>query len=257
MDAEPAHRACAELRFAEGLRRRSAEARAEATVREAAGLALLEGARVDPSFLRQTVSELSQEESGSGRGLSPDLAIAIGCWKATWSITRILPPLNPGKAAATSRPAVSFRKLFSDMQRHYGSALVAGGLATVEQISIPRDPARWAAALAFLDSTQEDAVTLAARAWALLVLDDPFPHGSQVMGTLAAKWILADRGVEPSAVSVLSAHAVSQRAGYQAALARAKRGDWEQWDDFFVQTIVEGCAVGQQIATRVQAGIPD
>ena len=55
---EDAYRACATLRFAEGLRRRAPEARAEAAVQEAVAAAWLEGARVDASVVREAAMEL-------------------------------------------------------------------------------------------------------------------------------------------------------------------------------------------------------
>ncbi len=245
------HAACAELRFAEGLRRRSEEARAEATVREAAGLALLEGARVDPEVLRDTVRDLRAPEV-----LDPDLAVAVGAWKAAWSVTRRLPRLNPGPGGASGVGIAPLRQVIAQVQRQYGSGLVHSRIAGVEQVAIPEEPVRWADVLRAIEAPRLSALESAGRAWALLTLESPFPHGNQLTGILVAKWILSSRGVEPTGASVLSAHPLGQRAGYEASLSAIERGDWRPWKEFFAETLVRGAEVGQQVARHVQAGRP-
>ena len=251
VDEQRVHDACAELRFAEGLRRRSEEARAESTVREAAGLALLEGARVDPELLRSTVREspiLPQQAAG--------MAVAVGAWKAAWGVFRRLPRLNPGPGGGASGPPVPLRQVLADMQREYGSELARVGIAAAEKVTLPKDPQRWSAVLAAVEAPGLSALRSASRAWALLALEEPFFHGSQLMGVLAAKWILASRGVEPTGVSVLSAHPVADRAGYERALGAIRAGDWHLWEEFFAAAIVKGAEVGQLVARHVQAGKP-
>ncbi len=253
MDEQSAHQACAELRFAEGLRRRAEEARAEAAIREAASLALLEGARVPPSVLREAAHRTGTPHSTFGG--EPDLAVGLGAWKAAWTITDTLPPLNQArKDGQRGADPLPLRRMFAGIQRDYGSYLASVGLARPNEVTLPKDPARWAALLQVIGDPKPTAIRTAARTWALLVIEDPFPTGSQVMGVLGAKWILATRGVEPTAVSVLSALAVERRGDYDAALDGVRAGDWEPWEQFFIRALIRGTEVGQGIARQVQAG---
>lgn len=250
MSVDEVHEACAQLRFAEGLRRRWEEARAESAIREACGLALLAGARVSPTQLRAVVVTGRQD----GR-LGPDLAVALGAWKATWTIVSGLPPLNvrSGRGPAKSS-GLSLRQSLAGMQRDYGGYLAEVGLADPAQLTIPRDPTQWGQLLAGLEGDTQPALTLAGRAWAALTVLEPFEVGSELMGILTAKLVLAQRGVEPTAVSVLTALAVEQRARYQLALAEIRAGESAEWDQFVADAVVRGCEVGQQVAREVQAG---
>jgi hypothetical protein len=61
------HAACSQLRFAEGLRRRWREARAEAAIQEAVGISFIEGVRLPAADLRVLVSQadaLDQVDAG-------------------------------------------------------------------------------------------------------------------------------------------------------------------------------------------------
>lgn len=255
------HRACADLRFAEGLRRRSAEARAEASVREACSLARLEGARVDPDVLRERVmggfSVGSDAGFGDVRALQADLVIGMGAWRATWSVVSTLPELN--RRAPSSSAPKPLRSLLAGMHRDYASLLVARGLCDTSEVAMPRDPNRWAEMLSRISgdggsSSGGSAAERAATAWALFVMEEPFSVGNRVMGPLVAKRILAEQGVEPTAVSVISLLATEQAGQYRAALGEASAGRWEPWFDFFCRAVIRGCEVGQRVALRVQAG---
>ena len=70
---DEAHAALADLRFSEGLRRGWEEARAEAAVREAAALSIIEGARTSVDDVRA----LSMADEG-GAASDPGAALALG-----------------------------------------------------------------------------------------------------------------------------------------------------------------------------------
>lgn len=254
MDEESVHRASAALRFAEGLRRRSEEARAEATIREAAGLALLQGARVSPAELREFTAGSDPEALAAQP--APDMAAALGCWRATWRVIDSLGPLNPPPGFRSAARPVPWRQMLSAVQRDYASFTVPAGLTDPAAVNLPRNPDRLAALLRLLETESGSALKRASFAWALFAIEKPFHAASELMGTLAAKRILANAGVEPTGVSVLAAAAVERQGEYRDALAAAGGGQWEPWQEFFAGAVVRGCEVGQKIVREVQAGRP-
>ena len=78
---DEAHAALAELRFCEGLRRGWEEARAEAAVREAAALSIIEGARTTVDDVRA----LSMADEG-GAASDTGAALALGIWSSQWRL---------------------------------------------------------------------------------------------------------------------------------------------------------------------------
>lgn len=224
---------------------------------------------MDPAFLRERVVSGVEEVTE----LPADLVIGLGAWRAGWSVISQLPALNQrsrgpaGRApSATMRP--SLRSLAAGMQRDYGSLLVAKELASPDQITMPLNPRRWGQMLDQIEGVGGDlfgaddpvpsgtasATERAAVAWAMLVLEEPFAVGNRVMGPLLAKYILAERGVEPTAVSVITVLATEKAGEYRSALNSAAAGDWEPWVAFFRRSVIRGCEVGQHIALQVQAG---
>lgn len=244
------HQACAELRFAEGLRRRAAEARAEATVWEACSLARLEGARVDPGQLREQIMRWDRGPTDTAKG-SADLAVGFAAWRALWTVVSALPELNP--RSPQSHPETPLRALLAGAHRDYASVLAAWGLADPAKIAIPRHPEKWGQTLYLLASPQADAVTEAATLWGVLATSQPFDVGSGVVGAVASKHLLARRGVEPTAVSVLSLHAVEKPGEHLAALDQAARGAWDPWLTFFRHSVIRGAQEGLVITRHVQA----
>ncbi|MFC2778495.1 MAG: hypothetical protein ACFN4K_10645, partial [Pauljensenia sp.] len=98
---EEAHAALADLRFSEGLRRGWQEARAEASIREAAALAIIEGARTSVDDVRAA----SMSDRG-GPSSDPASALACGIWRSQWSLASRFPPLNTRSAARPRTPSV-------------------------------------------------------------------------------------------------------------------------------------------------------
>lgn len=243
-----AHEACARLRFAEGLRRRSAQARVESAIREASALALLSGARVPPARLR----ELTMADPNVAPVNSVDEAVAIGTWRATWSLLDSLPPLNERRSTRGVEVPLSAR--LAGWHRDLAASLVDAGLADLRQVTIPRDPQRWQQLRQFLAAdTGGPALQRAARAWALLTIEDPFAVAGEALGPLYAKWLLAVEGVEPSGVAVISALS-NEGPRRAAALEAVRAGDWEPWYDFVAQSVIRGCEVGESLVRQVQAG---
>ena len=246
-----AHEACSRLRFAEGLRRRSAQARAESAIREASALALLSGARVPPARLR----ELTMADPNVAPVDSADEAVAIGAWRATWSLLDSLPPLNERRSAGVSTPArTPLAARLAGWHRDLAASLVDAGLADLGQVTIPRNPQRWQQLRQFLAAdTDGSALQRAARAWALLTIESPFAVAGEALGPLYAKWLLAVEGVEPAGVAVISALS-NEGPRRAAALEAVRAGDWEPWYDFVAQSVIRGCEIGESLVRQVQAG---
>lgn len=243
------HEACSQLRFAEGLRRRAAEARAETSVNEAVALARLEGARIQPAVLR--VEALSWNNDRL-KAVPPDLAVGLAAWRASWSVIAELADLNP--KVPTLNQSLPLRSVMARIHRDYASVLATHGLANPDKIAIARDPERLSQILAAASEPGQNAVLRAARLWALMVIDEPFEVGNSVVGILGAKFLLAQDGVEPTGVSVLTLRAATRQGEYQQALGAARGGDWDSWVEFVQKSVIGGCDEGTKITRRVQAG---
>lgn len=234
--------ACADLRFAEGLRRRSAESRAEAAIREACALAMLEGARVSSEALREEVMD------PRGAAFFPDQAIAVGYWRAAWSLVSALPELNQRGQKERVRP-LPWRQRLSGWHTDMGVYRSQVGLCLSDAVGVPTNPRRVPGLIADLDHAQ--GVEGAALAWKRLATEPLFAFGNDALGALAAKQILAQSGVEPTAVAVISYLAAKNPARYRELVLS---GDESLWTGFLGESIVAGAEVGQQIARLVQAG---
>ena len=139
-----AHAALADLRFSEGLRRGWEEARAEAAVREAAALSIIEGARTSVDDVRA----LSMADDG-GAASDPGAALALGIWRSQWNLASRFPALNTrshggARVAPTPLPA-----LIAGLHRDACSGLVAAGLVESRCVAVPADPSLLAPALAY------------------------------------------------------------------------------------------------------------
>lgn len=227
---EALHRACAQLRFAEGLRRGSNEARAEAAVQEAAALSSLLGIQIPPTRIRELTMAPEQ-------ATDPGERAALGVWRATWSLLDSLPPLN---ARPERKPPSPWPAVVAGWHRDLNSFLVAAGDIDSAEVGIPTSLTAMRSLTGGGDATMR-----AATVWKAFVDDPPFEYGSVVLGALAAKRILALSGVEPTGVCVLGVVAGREPGRVQSE---------QKWDDFFVQSVIDGCDFGQRIARSVQAG---
>ena len=244
------YRACSGLRFAEGLRRRSAEARAEAAVQEGVALGSLIGIRVSPEDLRGAAVNAESFVSKD-----PSLAGALGVWRAAWALLSGLPPLNARKPVReVPRP---WPARVASWHRDICSFLVAAGLMDAGAVALPSSTA----AIQVLQRSG-DAAERAQLAWRAFTVDPPFEYGSAVIGALCAKQILAEEGIEPTGVAVLGAFAAANPAAFPPAepndgarlCADAGRTVGDTWGPFLEQSIKIGCAKGLEIARFVQAG---
>lgn len=249
-----AHRACADLRFAEGLRRGWEEARAEAAVQEAVLLSWMEGARGSAAELR----ELTTAGKSSFQGVASDagLATMLGIWRAAWGVESALSPLN-----ATSKDAVRqvrrptpIPAMLGTINKEVCSVLAASGHVKTEQVAIAADPASLQQVLRLAGSSQGSATSRAAEILRLMLTQKTFEVGNNPTAFLFVKWLLAQQGVEPTGVALLPLLA-SQKQQDFSALIRVDSGSPDPWHRFVLLSLVEGCQAGQQIARSVQAGV--
>ena len=151
-----AHAALADLRFSEGLRRGWEEARAEAAVREAAALSIIEGARTSVDDVRA----LSMADDG-GAASDPGAALALGIWRSQWNLASRFPALNTRSQGGARVAPTPLPALIAGLHRDACSGLVAAGLVESRTVAVPTDPALLAPALAY---TRCDAPGLAVAA---------------------------------------------------------------------------------------------
>ena len=230
-----AHAALADLRFSEGLRRGWEEARAEAAVREAAALSIIEGARTSVDDVRA----LSMADDG-GAASDPGAALALGIWRSQWNLASRFPALNTRSQGGVRVAPTPMPALIAGLHRDACSGLVASGLVESRTVAVPTDPALLAAALT-----------------AHFRFRRVFDPASSVVGGGLARWILVTRGVDPTGVCVPAAYdAVDPaRAGRElAGWVSADEAGLARWIIHYCAGVVYGAQVGRDVARHVQAG---
>ena len=221
-----AHAALADLRFSEGLRRGWEEARAEAAVREAAALSIIEGARTSVDDVRAA----SMGDEG-GPASDPGAALALGIWRSQWNLASRFPALNTRSQGGACVAPTPLPALIAGLHRDACSGLVASGLAQANAV---------AAALT-----------------AHFRFRRVFAPASSVVGSGLARWILVTRGVDPTGVCVPSAYDALDpaRAGRElAGWVSADEAGLARWITHYCAGIVYGARVGRDVARHVQAG---
>ena len=246
-----AHAALADLRFSEGLRRGWEEARAEAAVREAAALSIIEGARTSVDDVRA----LSMADEG-GAASDPGAALALGIWRSQWNLASRFPALNTRSQGGVRVAPTPLPALIAGLHRDACSGLVAAGLVESRTVAVPTDPALLAPALAY---TRVDApgLAVAAALTAHFRFRRVFDPASSVVGGGLARWILVTRGVDPTGVCVPSAYDALDPARVGRELAgwvSADEAGLARWIIHYCAGVVYGAQVGRDVARHVQAG---
>ena len=208
-----AHTALADLRFSEGLRRGWEEARAEAAVREAAALSIVEGSRTSVDDVRA----LSMGDAG-GPASDTGATLALGIWRSQWNLASRFPDLNTRSQGGARVAPTPLPALIAGLHRDACSGLVASGLVEARAVALPTDPALLAPALAY---ARDDApgLAVAAALTAHFRFRRVFDPASSVVGGGLARWILVTRGVDPTGLCVPSAYDAPEpaRAGREPA----------------------------------------
>ena len=242
-----AHTALADLRFSEGLRRGWEEARAEAAVREAAALSIVEGSRTSVDDVRA----LSMGDAG-GPASDTGATLALGIWRSQWNLASRFPDLNTRSQGGARVAPTPLPALIAGLHRDACSGLVASGLVEARAVALPTDPALLAPAL-------DDApgLAVAAALTAHFRFRRVFDPASSVVGGGLARWILVTRGVDPTGVCVPSAYDALEpaRAGRElAGWVSADEAGVARWIIHYCAGIVYGAQVGRDVARHVQAG---
>ena len=248
---EEAHASLADLRFSEGLRRGWQEARAEASIREAAALAIIEGARTSVDDVRAA----SMTDRG-GPSSDPASALARGIWRSQWNLASRFPPLNTRSSAGPRTPSVPLPSLIAGLHRDACSALVAAGLVPTSSVAVPTDPSLLAPALAYA-RCDAPALAVAAALSAHFRFRRVFEPASCAVGAGVARWILVTRGVDPTGVCVPGAYDAVDPARAGRALAgwvSADEAGLARWITHYCAGVVYGARVGRDVARHVQAG---
>jgi hypothetical protein len=258
--------ALAHLRFHEGLRRGWPEARAEAAVRDAAALARLEGVRISADDVRDlSLRDAAGEGAGprgavvgpgtrGTRGADPGRALALGIWRAQWRLADGFAPLNTRQPVARTSPPLP--AVVSGIHRDVCSALLASSLVAPSSVALPTNPARLRRALAAAASPAP-AILAAAAVLAQFRAAEVFTPGSLAVGGILARWLLVERGVDPTGVAVLSLADAEDPAGAGGALGAWMRGDEDgaaAWVVRVARGLVRGAQEGEDVALHVQAG---
>lgn len=234
------HAACAALRFHEALRRRWAEARAEAAVQEASAHMRSLDRPVPASWIREAalVPHSSEVEHGERE------AQALGVWRAHWEILQGLEPLNAPRSQLPQRlPAVPVPQLVASANRNVLSFSVARGDLDPRAVGKPKDSAALGQIMALSRTRGAGSFDAVAEIWALFHTRAVFEDGSAETGNAVVKALLARLGVEPTGVAILSGTPFDLPAsggGAGEALRRA---------------VIAGCEKGTTLALHVQAGI--
>ena len=246
-----AHAALADLRFSEGLRRGWEEARAEAAVREAAALSIIEGARTSVDDVRA----LSMADDG-GEASDPGAALALGIWRSQWNMASHFPALNTRSQGGARVAPTPLPALIAGLHRDTCSGLVAAGLVESRSVAVPADPSLLAPALAYA-RCDAPGLAVAAALTAHFRFRRVFAPASSVVGGGLARWILVTRGVDPTGVCVPAAYDALDpaRAGRElAGWVRADEAGLARWITHYCAGVVYGAQVGRDVARHVQAG---
>lgn len=248
---DEAHAALAELRFCEGLRRGWEEARAEAAVREAAALSIIEGARTTVDDVRA----LSMADEG-GAASDPGAALALGIWRSQWRLASGFPALNTRSQGGARVAPTPLPALIAGLHRDACSGLLAAGLTAPGQVATPTDPTLLAPALEYA-RCDAPALAVAAALTAHFRFRLVFSPASSVVGAGLARWILVTRGVDPTGVCVPGAYDALDPARAGRSLAgwvSADEAGLARWITHYCRGVVYGAQVGRDVARHVQAG---
>lgn len=253
--------ALAKLRFHEGLRRRWENARAEAAVREATALSLLEGIRTHIDDVRL----LSMSEPTLS--LHAGEAVIRGIWQSQWNLASSFPGLNVSGSAQKRQP-VPIPALIAGLHRDISSPAVAYGHMSAKEVALPRDQQQMAVTVGTIRACQQGnvpALCAAADLWARLRYHKVFATASGAIGAGLSRWLLVTRGVEPTGVAVISAwHSLNPEQSLEGRSAwltaqtceneTERRAALAHWCSMFADAVTFGAQVGTDVALHIQAG---
>ena len=252
---QAAREACTELRWHPALRKRTAEARAEATIRAARCSAALEGARYPVPLIRDVArGAATLPDDASGR-------LAAGALRALSQAGELEKTIATAPSQALARLHVA----------------AVAGMVPDGELGRPRsgrpgdgigDPAsapigtalstRLAGISALLAAPAEaPALLVAALVHAEVITARPFSAGNGVVARAAARAVMIGRGLDPMGVVVWEAADLDAGPGYVQALlgyASARPDGVAGWLIHCADAVVKGAGEGKVVCDAVLAG---
>lgn len=262
---EAARDACVGLRMHQALRRRSAEARAEAMIRAARSSAALAGAQVPLTLVRDVArghAEFPEDASGrTARGVLRALAEAerLG---STWQRAPLqaLARLHTAACAGLLDESLLGRPRPAGAQPGDGADLSddAGGPLPApdgDQLTGRLD------ALSGLLHAPESAPALlvAALVHAEVAVARPFAAGNGVVARTLCRTVVIGRGLDPTGTVVWEAALLAAGPGYARALSAYATGSPAGvlgWIRLFAEAVRDGAAEARRVCDAVLAGRP-
>jgi len=254
---EAARAACTELRWHEALRRRAAEARADATIRAARGSAALEGARYPIALFRDAArGAASLPDDASGRLAQAALRALSQARELESTIAA-----TPAQALARLHMAVAAGSVPESELGRPRQGLEPPGDGIGDPAQAPNGLAlgnRLAGITALLSaSPSAPALLVAALVHAEVITARPFRAGNGLVARAAARAVIVGRGLDPMGVVVWEAAHLDAGPGYIQALlgyATGRPDAVARWLIHCADAVVKGAVGGRTICDAVLAG---
>jgi Fic family protein len=247
--------ACTELRWHPALRRRSAEARAEATIRAARSSAALDGARYPVDLVRDVA------RGAAGFPDDPSGHVARGALRAVTEARHAEAAVSrtPSQVLARLHVAAAAGVVPDDAlgrPRAAGEAPGDGGGTPA-----PDGPALSARLAGLADLLEAPpsapALVVAAVAHAEVATLRPFAAANGVVARALARAVVVGRGLDPMGVVVWEAAHLAAGPRYATALAAYASGTPDgvaHWLTHCAQAVVDGAGEGRVVCDAVLAG---
>src|SRR4051794_6810948 len=258
---EDAREACTRLRWHPALRRRAAEARAEAGIRVVRASAALAGARLPVDLVRDVARGAAGfPPDASGRAARGVLrahaeaeALAPGWERAP---LQVLARLHVVAAAGLVPDDVLGRPRLPGETPGDGADLLrpdGGALPAVDPAELPGR----LAAPADLVGAPGPALVVAALAHAEIATLRPFVAANGVVARTVCRALVVGRGLDPTGVAVWEAALLAAGPPYPLALAGYAEGTADgvrSWLLLFARAVTDGAGEGGAVADAVLAG---
>jgi hypothetical protein len=254
---DAARDACTELRWHPALRRRTAEARAEATVRAARCSAALEGARYPVPLIR---------DAARGAAVLPDDAsgrLARGTLRALAQAQELENSIAaaPAQALARLHVAAAAGSLPDDELGRPRPGLERPGDGIGEPAQAPVGEALGARLAGITDllaaPADASALIVAALVHAEILTARPFAAGNGVVARAAARAVIISRGLDPMGVVVWEAAHLDAGPAYFQGLLGYASGRPDAVAGWLIQcadAVTRGAGEGRVICDAVLAG---
>lgn len=255
--------ACTQLRWHPALRRRTAQARAEACVRAARCSAALEGARLPVSVVRDAVrgaqalpdGPVGTTVNGAVRALAEVERLA-GTWER--APLQVLARLHTAANAGLLGNDVLGRPRTDGEQPQDGQDLLGPDGVAVAAPQGAALSARLSSLVGLLTlPATAPALVVAALAHAEVAVLRPFVAGNGVVARALCRAVVVGRSLDPTGTAVWEAALLDLGAAYPLALGRYATNGADgvaHWLRTFAQAVVDGAGEGRAVCDAVLAG---